>query len=158
MSLLVLQMDRNCTRINQPLCTFLTQKTLTHLTSKENSLKRLNIFKIKLLGYVFKNSSMLFFLAQLSIYPGAVLQGSLQRHSSACHVDYQHQQIEQHFHDQPSLSYIHPSKHHLVGKASCASKQMRKNMIVYVMLSQLLLISFVHFTAFSRDRMSQLIC
>lgn len=74
-------------------------KTLTHLTSKENSLKRLNIFKIKLSGYVFKNSSILFFLAQLSINPGAALQGSIQRHSSACHVDYQQQQIEQHFHD-----------------------------------------------------------
>lgn len=101
MSLLVLQMDRNCTRINQPLCSFLTQKTPTHLTSKENSLKRLNIFKIKLPGYAFKNSSILLFLAQWSINPGAVLQGSLQRHSSACHVDYQQQQIEQHFHDLP---------------------------------------------------------
>lgn len=101
MSLLVLQMDRNCTRINQPLCTFLTQKTFMHLTSKENSLKRLNIFKIKLQGYVFKTSSILFFLAQLSINPGAVLQGSLQRHSSPCHVDYQQQQTGQHFHYLP---------------------------------------------------------
>lgn len=103
MSLLVLQMDRNCTRINQLLHTFPTQKTFMHLTSKENSLRRLNIFKIKLPGYAFKNSSIPFFLAQLSINPGAVLQGSLQRHSSACHGEYQQQQTEQHFHYLPLL-------------------------------------------------------
>lgn len=132
MSLLVLQMDRNCTRINQPLCTFLTQKHLPiwqvkKIVSRGWIFLRLN-YQAMFLKIVASCSSQLSWTSIQVLFRKAVSKDIPQ----PAMLTINNSKVSSTSMICLSLSYIHPSKHHLVGKASCAGKQTRKNMLLYV--------------------------